>query len=338
MEFIVRNVNEALYLGAMSFDNGSNLADKLGIRWIRTAPRGMSTLEFAGMFTTTYVNPDERVLFSPGRDANPFFHFMEGLWMLAGRNDVEWISQFNSRISQYSDDGVIFNGAYGYRIFHHFDVNQMEAVIKRLTSDPQSRRAVIMLYDPNTDNKESKDIPCNDMMTFKIRSNRLNMRVYNRSNDMIWGAYGANAVHFSMIMEYVAARLGVELGEYSQVTDCMHLYDDNPNWKNIQKESRDGCLVTYDFYDSNKVKSYPMVQDADSWMEDLYYFMRPDYKGAYENSFFSDVAVPMMDTWIAHKTARRGFDHVDRIAASDWRLAATEWLERRYNKLKQGAR
>ncbi len=40
--------------------------------------------------TTVYRRPDERVLFWPERDANPFFHFMESLWMLAGRNDVAW--------------------------------------------------------------------------------------------------------------------------------------------------------------------------------------------------------------------------------------------------------
>jgi hypothetical protein len=28
--------------------------------------------------------PTERVLFDPARDANPFFHLFESLWMLAG--------------------------------------------------------------------------------------------------------------------------------------------------------------------------------------------------------------------------------------------------------------
>jgi hypothetical protein len=37
---------------------------------------------------TEYADPTNRVLFSPMRDANPFFHVMETLWMLAGRNDL----------------------------------------------------------------------------------------------------------------------------------------------------------------------------------------------------------------------------------------------------------
>ena len=33
--------------------------------------------------------PTKELLFDPDRDANPFFHFMEGLWMLAGFNDLK---------------------------------------------------------------------------------------------------------------------------------------------------------------------------------------------------------------------------------------------------------
>ena len=33
--------------------------------------------------TTVYQRPQERVVFSPERNANPFFHLMESLWMLA---------------------------------------------------------------------------------------------------------------------------------------------------------------------------------------------------------------------------------------------------------------
>ena len=46
----------------------------------------------------------------------------------------------------------------------------------------------------------------------KIKNGRLQMTVHCRSNDIIWGTYGANAVHFSILQEYVAARIGVDLG------------------------------------------------------------------------------------------------------------------------------
>jgi hypothetical protein len=51
------------------------------------------------------------------RDANPFFHVMETLWMLAGRNDLPWLVRFNKRFASYSDDGGNTQpGAYGYQM------------------------------------------------------------------------------------------------------------------------------------------------------------------------------------------------------------------------------
>ena len=46
----------------------------------------------------TYECPWERVLFSPVRDANPIFHLMESIWILAGRGDVGFVQNFNSKI------------------------------------------------------------------------------------------------------------------------------------------------------------------------------------------------------------------------------------------------
>jgi hypothetical protein len=52
---------------------------------------------------TQYIRPTERVLFSPRRDANPVFHLMEALWMLAGESEVAWLSQFSSNIASYAE-------------------------------------------------------------------------------------------------------------------------------------------------------------------------------------------------------------------------------------------
>jgi hypothetical protein len=48
--------------------------------------------------------------------------------------------------------------------------------------------------------------------------------VFNRSNDMIWGAYGANAVQFSFLQEYLAAAIGAWVGTYRQVSNSFHVY------------------------------------------------------------------------------------------------------------------
>src|SRR5437667_12765939 len=62
-----------------------------------------------------YTHPRERVLLNYYRDANPFFHLYESLWMLAGRNDLKSLEFFVGHMKDYSDDGLTFNGAYGHR-------------------------------------------------------------------------------------------------------------------------------------------------------------------------------------------------------------------------------
>ena len=64
----------------------------------------------------------------------------------------------------------------------------------------------------------------NTNIYFKIRENKLKMTVCCRSNDMLWGAYGVNVVHMSVLQEYMATMIGVEMGEYRQISDSFHIY------------------------------------------------------------------------------------------------------------------
>ena len=128
-----RNVSEALILGLQAVNEEGLLRDS------RNGP--VKVFEYP--VTTVYEKPDERVVFYPDRDANPYFHFMEGLWMIAGRNDVEWISRFNASIANYSDDGVTFHGAYGYRWRKHFGFDQIDIITEQLRANPDDRRIVL---------------------------------------------------------------------------------------------------------------------------------------------------------------------------------------------------
>ena len=192
MQYInVRNVSEALYRTVHALQAiGEEVETRNG-----------KALEFPYPVVTCYTHSRERVLFYPDRDANPFFHLMESFWMLAGKNDVDWISKYNGRINNYSDDGVTFHGAYGYRWKHWFGFDQLEVAIQRLLSYENDRRTVVGMWDPAKDfstGNDGKDYPCNTQIMFWVRDDTLNMTVCNRSNDMIWGAYGANAVHMSV--------------------------------------------------------------------------------------------------------------------------------------------
>ena len=203
-----RNINDAFRLGVDFFLEKTNYREQ--------ESRNGLTLEAIEPVATVYQKPTERVLFCEKRDANPFFHFIEGLWMIHGRNDLRPLTFFVESMRDFSDDNETLWGAYGWRWREYFDKDQLEIIIAMLRRDPDDRRAVLQMWDVKEDlDRDGKDVPCNTNIYFKVRDKKLNMTVCNRSNDMLWGAYGANAVHMSMLQEYMASRIEVAVGEYT---------------------------------------------------------------------------------------------------------------------------
>jgi len=130
-----RNVHEAFILGMDAFTWDGDVVEQ--------DSRAGATLEFDGPVITTYENPCERVLFWEGRDANPFFHFMEGLWMLQGREDVDFVAFYNKGMEAFTDNGKTFNGAYGFRWRKFYEKDQLDIVVRRLKENPDDVAKVL---------------------------------------------------------------------------------------------------------------------------------------------------------------------------------------------------
>jgi thymidylate synthase len=323
MHIRFRNVNDALRELVEIFGSSESNRAEHGVKARPYSnPNGSgNTLYLEEPVLITYERPRERVLFNEVRDANPFFHLYESLWMLAGRNDVAPLAYYNSKIEGFSDDGKTFNGAYGHRwknavygsgrqfinqetgeakMFRP-GVDQLKIVIDHLKANPASRRAVVSMWNVENDllkidtrsnypccegvrrvervpgdattliggscpvhgatfyQAASKDVCCNlDVMlslrdtgyglfSFKEAPHEplvplpgtarmepvrvLDIMVTNRSNDLLWGLLGANYVQFSMLQEYLAACIGVEVGKYHHMSNNLHVYDGRADWK-----------------------------------------------------------------------------------------------------------
>lgn len=305
--------------------------------------------------TTIYNRPQERVLFSPLRDANPFFHLFESLWMLAGRNDVAFPVQFNKRFAEYSDDGKTVWGAYGWRWREFFGYDQLQKIIDELRANPTSRRCVLSMWngaddvgtmleshvDPSVSDLQvalagGKDVPCNTHAYFDVRGGKLNMTVCCRSNDAIWGAYGANAVHFSILLEYMAEQVGVPMGVYRQMSNNFHVYLDIYNREQLENIAEEaGRTNLYNVYED--MPTIPLGSTDLLWHHDLEQFL----EGSVDLSratFFSQVAAPMYEAWFKRKEGRtqEAITALERMAYCDWQVAALDWVTRRH-KEKQNA-
>ena len=153
--------------------------------------RGVRTREVLHR-VTILERPLERFVFVPRRGNDPFAQIAEAVWVLAGRDDLAWLARYIPRAADYSDDGQIWRAAYGPRLRRwRGRVDQLDRVRELLLSDPTSRRAVSGLFDPDADFVDSKDVPCNNWLSWIMRDGRLHLAVALRSNDVMWGFSGA---------------------------------------------------------------------------------------------------------------------------------------------------
>jgi len=317
-----RGVSEALYLAKQGIESSG----------VEVQTRNGAALEFPTPVTTTYTHSRERVLFYHERDANPYFHLMESLWMLAGRNDVDWISQFNGRMNTYSDDGVTFHGAYGYRWRNWFGKDQLQKALFRLSTYPNDRRVVVGMWDPRQDlveTNDGKDYPCNTQIMFWERDEDLHMTVCNRSNDMIWGAFGANAVHMSVLLEYMAGMLGYGIGNYYQFSNNLHAYVD------VLKKL-DGMQPQYEPYltlseDGLKYTPPALIDEPSTFDKELLEWFEDIDRLEYENTYLGDTCAQMRLSWRCWKAKNytSAYYHAHSIGDRAWRKACMEWLDRR---------
>lgn len=340
----VRNVQEAL-------PRAISLLESIGVaRESRNGP-----VLYGGSVTTIYSKPLERVIFWPERDANPFFHLYESLWMLMGRDDVAPLVRYVKNSANYSDDGIVFHGAYGYRWRKAFLHDQLQIIAERLTNDKDDRRCILQMWDTRHDlGFNSKDLPCNVMATFQRDKNgALDLTVFCRSNDIIWGAYGANAVQFATLLEYMALWIGCPVGIYTQISINWHGYLDTlEKVKNIRP---DRVGYVYNPYIDDNIHYIPMNQNLTgihqliNIHQKIQYILYDADTGFSKNdsSIGMDGPDPIKDPWArmvylvlkAHHLYKTNTEEAKFSIPlallntgdpkADWIVAAKQWIERR---------
>jgi thymidylate synthase len=341
----VRNVNQALQEGLKYlYEHGVREDSRAGPVLVSPVP-----------VTTVYSHPQERVLFSAARDANPVFHLMESLWLLAGRNDARWLDQFVHDFSlRFAEEDGTLHGSYGYRWLHHFEMeggghpnprmpNQLSMIASMLTKNPQDRQAVLTMWDPVSDlGIPVRDKPCNTHCYFRVRrihylsdnsDNRvLDITVCCRSNDLIWGLAGSNAVQFAFLQEYLAARIGVGVGTYYQISNNFHAYLD------VLDKLEGKAILEEGYTKDYPGEVVPLVKDPNRFDTDLHRFFAEGcvaaHTNGYANPFFTNIAVPLY--WVHRnwkvKNIKTALALLETVQDSDWRLSAEQWISRRMSK------
>jgi len=182
-----------------------------------TKPRGFNCKEISPC-SVTLTDIQNNILVNPIRKASKAFMGAELLWILMGREDVDMISFYNSKISQFSDDGIKFFGAYGPKI-----KSQLKYVIDTLMIDPFSRQSILTLWKECP--PKTKDVPCTISMHFLRRPiDTLNLIVYMRSQD-IWLGFPYDVHNFTCIQLIVASILeAFPIPESASSSELLSMY------------------------------------------------------------------------------------------------------------------
>ena len=216
-------------------------------------------------------------------------------------------------------------------------LDQLVGIIQSLKNNPEDRRCVLGMWDPKVDfQRQGKDVPCNTQVYFGVTDQgALDMTVCCRSNDMVWGAYGANVVHFSMLQEFMAQAIGVSVGFYWQLSNNFHVYDATSGM--VQH------LLTRtkptDLYELYKVGGYPILaqgEDPIHFLRDLDFYLDEGSALGINSPYIKKVLHPLTMAF-DHFKKGEGEDKyaipleiLEQCQADDWKLACQRWIERRH--------
>lgn len=185
------------------------------------SPRGMQTYD-VGYTTLEFITPYAMLPAGLGRGLSKRIAAAEAIQLIGGFADPQLLLSASPNFLRYIEPDGNFWGAYGRRIG-----TQLTCVLDKLTADPDTRQAIITLWQPDVDNEMGhKDYPCTIALGFSIRRGRLELDVTMRSND-VWRGLPYDIFQFTQLQHTVANLLGRQVGPYRHHTYSLHLYDDD---------------------------------------------------------------------------------------------------------------
>lgn len=266
------------------------MSDILLTTCVERTTRGYKCYELPDPIVIKITNPLARFVTITQRNWNCILPYAESLWISTGRNDMELAGHYVKKLYEFSDDNNFMRAGYGPRIrkfngvAHDYTeksfwqiiskrdkthtIDQFKFVEDVFRSDLKTRQAIITIGDPAKDDfdltgnlKSTKDFPCTRTLQFITNSEgKLDLIVHMRSNDFIWGASAVNIFNFTFMLEYMAAILKQDIGNYYHVVNNFHFYE--PHLGMLKQIASLKGVNDDDFFSYNKTFSNLIEFDA----------------------------------------------------------------------------
>lgn len=256
---------------------------------------GLETREMVHA-VTHLSNINNSFIFMPERKNDIFACIAECLWVLGGRDDMDFMSTYLPRAILFSDNGESWRAGYGTRLRHwqyltnndsyYGEVDQIKGIVDHLKSNINSRQAVMTIWNPVLDLTEKtihKDYPCSNWIHYLVRDNKLECTVAIRSNDAVFGYSAINLQEFAFLQRIIAALIKVEEGSLTIVSDSLHIYE--THYEQVNKILKNSVNIDYNIFSKTKI-ALPSVEWLDSVLSDWF---------SYESSIRNDISICYID-------------------------------------------
>ena len=242
-------------------------------------------------YKTIIEDPTDLCINYPARKFNPNYGFTEWIWYLSQVPSTNNIGKMAKIWDMIKDENGECESNYGS---YMFPTEQWSWVVNELKNDPDSRRATIAINQPYHKNKNQKDIPCTQYVQFFIRHGHLNMGVYMRSNDVIFG-FCNDIFTFGLFHQLMRNDLrehypDLQLGDYHHNAGSMHIYE--RHYEMANKIMKDGAK--YYKKDLPKIKLKDEVT-SNFILGREFYLPRKDLTKQQIQQATTELAVAMLD-------------------------------------------
>ena len=157
--------------------------------------------------------------------------FHELLWFLKGDTNIQYLRDNKVSIwDDWADEQGNLGPVYGkqWRAWETADgrsIDQISAVIEQIKTNPNSRRLLVVAYNPGDIEKMALP-PCHAFFQFYVANKKLSCQLYQRSADIFLGV-PFNIASYALLTHMVAQVCELEVGDFIHTLGDAHLYDNH---------------------------------------------------------------------------------------------------------------
>jgi len=155
----------------------------------------------------------------------------ELLWFLRGDTNIRYLNEHGVTIwDEWADETGDLGRVYGaqwrdWRGANGVRVDQIDNIISKIKSNPQSRRLIVNAWNPAEISKMALP-PCHVLFQFYVQDGELSCQLYQRSADLFLGV-PFNIASYSLLTIMVAQVCDLKPGEFVHTFGDLHLYQNH---------------------------------------------------------------------------------------------------------------